>query len=141
LVWRGLVGRGAQRLTTKDSSVQTAEPIHTRPAPQRGEPWVAAVSRSHGDPRTEAFIEGRPGAVRQVLGSAVKFARVAEGGADIYPRLAPTCEWDVAAGHALVTAAGGEVRDAKGADLRFGRGREGFIVPEFIAWGDPAAAR
>jgi len=65
---------------------------------------------------------------------------VAEGAADIYPRLSPTCEWDVAAGHAVVTAAGGGVTDSKGAPLRFGVGRGDFIVPEFIAWGDPAAA-
>ncbi len=96
------------------------------------------VSRSHGDKRTEAFIADRPGAVRQILGSAVKFCRVAEGGADIYPRLSPTCEWDVAAGHAVVTAAGGKVTDRKGAALRFGEAREGFLVSEFIAWGDPA---
>jgi 3'(2'), 5'-bisphosphate nucleotidase len=138
LIWRGLVGRGAERLTTGKGSV--VEPIHTRPLPKPGEPWIVAVSRSHGDVRTEAFIEARPGAIRQILGSAVKFGRVAEGGADIYPRLAPTSEWDVAAGHAVVTAAGGKVTDAQGADLKFGEGREGFIVPEFIAWGDPAAA-
>ena len=70
----------------------------------------------------------------------MKFGRVAEGGADIYPRLAPTSEWDVAAGHAVVTAAGGKITDSEGADLKFGRRREGFGVPEFIAWGDPAAA-
>lgn len=146
LIWRGLVGRGAERLATGEGAVRAAEPIHTRPIPKRGEPWIVAVSRSHGDPRTEAFIETRPGAVRQVLGSAVKFGRVAEGGADIYPRLAPTCEWDVAAGHAVVTAAGGRITDATGADLQFGTGRQGlqglhgFIVPEFIAWGDPSAA-
>ncbi len=139
LIWRGLVGRGAERLTMGKGSL--AEPIHTRPLPQRGEPWIVAVSRSHGDIRTEAFIEARPGAIRQMLGSAVKFGRVAEGGADIYPRLAPTSEWDVAAGHAVVTAAGGKITDAQGADLKFGGGREGFIVPEFIAWGDPTAAR
>ncbi len=138
LIWRGLVGRGAERLTTGKGSV--TEPIHTRPLPTRGEPWIVAVSRSHGDIRTEAFIDARPGAIRQKLGSAVKFGRVADGGADIYPRLAPTSEWDVAAGHAVVTAAGGKVTDAQGADLKFGGGREGFIVPEFIAWGDPTAA-
>jgi 3'(2'), 5'-bisphosphate nucleotidase len=138
LIWRGLVGRGAERLTTGKGSV--AEPIHTRPLPTRGEPWIVAVSRSHGDIRTEAFIDARPGAIRQKLGSAVKFGRVAEGGVDIYPRLAPTSEWDVAAGHAVVTAAGGKVTDAQGADLKFGGGHEAFIVPEFIAWGDPTAA-
>jgi 3'(2'), 5'-bisphosphate nucleotidase len=138
LIWRGLVGRGAERLTTQIGSV--AEPIHTRPLPPRGEPWIAAVSRSHGDIRTEAFIAARPGAIRAQLGSAVKFGRVAEGKADIYPRLAPTCEWDVAAGYAIVTAAGGKITDAQGADLQFGKGGAGFIVPEFIAWGDPGVA-
>jgi len=138
LIWRGLVGRGAERLTTQIGSV--AEQIHTRPLPPRGEPWIAAVSRSHGDSRTEAFIAARPGAIRAQLGSAVKFGRVAEGKADIYPRLAPTCEWDVAAGYAIVTAAGGKITDAQGADLQFGKGGAGFIVPEFIAWGDPGVA-
>jgi 3'(2'), 5'-bisphosphate nucleotidase len=141
LIWRGLVGRGAERLTTSEAAARVAEPIHTRRIPARGAPWIVAVSRSHGDSRTEAFIESRPGATRQTLGSAVKFGRVAEGGADIYPRLAPTCEWDIAAGHAIVTAAGGKITGARGSDLYFGRGREDFIVPEFIAWGDPAAAR
>jgi 3'(2'), 5'-bisphosphate nucleotidase len=140
LIWRGLVGRGAERLRTEGTSAIAAEPIHTRPLPKRGDPWIAAVSRSHGDPRSEAFIASRPGAVRARLGSAVKFGRLAEGAADIYPRLAPTSEWDVAAGHAVVTAAGGKVTDAKGADLRFGEGRHGFVMPEFIAWGDPLAA-
>jgi 3'(2'), 5'-bisphosphate nucleotidase len=144
LVWRGLVGRGAERLTVGEKSM--AEPIQTRPLPKRGDPWIAAVSRSHLDSRTEAFIAARPGAIREVLGSAVKFGRVAEGSVDIYPRLAPTCEWDVAAGHAVVAAAGGKITDAQGADLRFGKGRQGlkgqqgFIVPEFIAWGDPSGA-
>jgi 3'(2'), 5'-bisphosphate nucleotidase len=140
LIWRGLVGRGAERVTvTGDACVGAAEPIHARPVPVPGQPWTVAVSRSHGDPRTEAFIAGRPGAVRQMLGSAVKFARVAEGAADIYPRLAPTCEWDVAAGHAVVVAAGGRVTDAAGRPLRFGGMQEGFIVPEFIAWGGGGA--
>jgi 3'(2'), 5'-bisphosphate nucleotidase len=140
LIWRGIVGRGAQRLTTDDGTTRT-EPVHTRPFPKAGNPWMVAVSRSHGDARTEAFIDARPGAVRERLGSAVKFGRVAEGAVDIYPRLAPTHEWDVAAGHAIVTAAGGRITDPKGADLRFGRGAKDFIVPGFIAWGDPAAAR
>jgi 3'(2'), 5'-bisphosphate nucleotidase len=141
LIWRGLLGQGAERLTITDPSIRTSTAIRTRRTPEPGAPWIAAVSRSHGDKRTEAFIDSRPGATRLALGSAVKFGRLAEGAADIYPRLAPTREWDIAAGHAIVTAAGGRVTDTQGADLKFGLGYEDFIVPEFIAWGDPAAAR
>lgn len=141
LIWRGLVGRGAERVEIAlDLSVSKVTPIRTRETPAPGAAWTAAVSRSHGDDRTEAFIASRPGAVRQEFGSALKFCRVAEGQADIYPRLAPTCEWDVAAGHAVVVAAGGKVTDTFGKALRFGGDREDFIVPEFIAWGDRAAA-
>jgi 3'-phosphoadenosine 5'-phosphosulfate (PAPS) 3'-phosphatase len=79
------------------------------------------------------------GRVRCELGSAVKFGRVAEGAVDIYPRLSPTSDWDVAAGQAVVAAAGGKITDSSGAALVFGAGRKDFIVPEFIAWGDPNA--
>jgi 3'(2'), 5'-bisphosphate nucleotidase len=139
LIWRGLVGRGAERLTLGQGQ-PLIEPLRTRLCPPRGEPWTVAVSRLHGDARTEAFIAERPGAIRCELGSAVKFGRVAEGAVDIYPRLSPTSEWDVAAGHAVVTAAGGRITDSRGASLVFGTGKNGCIVPEFIAWGDPAAA-
>jgi 3'(2'), 5'-bisphosphate nucleotidase len=139
VIWRGIVGRSAERLILRDGAPPVIEPICTRPHPPRGKPWTVAVSRSHGDARTEAFIAERGGAVRAELGSAVKFGRVAEGKVDIYPRLAPTSEWDVAAGHAVVTAAGGKITDSQGAPLRFGL-RDDFIVPEFIAWGDSAAA-
>ena len=152
LIWRGLVGQGAERLVVTSSGtghgvglgIGLAQPIRTRPFPPPGKPWIAAVSRSHGDAATEAFIDARPGAIRERLGSAVKLAKVAEGAIDIYPRLAPTSEWDIAAGHAIVTAAGGKVTDAAGGDLRFGqgiqKGARDFIVPAFIAWGDPTAA-
>jgi 3'(2'), 5'-bisphosphate nucleotidase len=146
LIWRGLVGQGAERLVTGHGGYGSEpQPIRTRPFPPPGKPWIAAVSRSHGDAATEAFIDARPGAVRERLGSAVKLAKVAEGAVDIYPRLAPTSEWDIAAGHAIVTAAGGKVTDAAGGDLRFGqgfgKGAKDFIVPAFIAWGDPTGAR
>ncbi|MBI3699560.1 MAG: 3'(2'),5'-bisphosphate nucleotidase CysQ [Afipia sp.] len=140
LIWRGVVGHGAERLlVTKDAHARAAQPIKTRQHPGPGGAWIVAVSRSHMDKRTQAFIAARPGAIRQVLGSSIKFCRVAEGGADIYPRLAPTSEWDVAAGQAVVTAAGGTITDSKGAALRFGEKHEGFLVPEFIAWGDAGA--
>src|SRR5258707_8666225 len=53
LLWRGLVGQGAERVSLTGAGAGAAEPIHTRRAPKRGEPWIAAVSRSHGDARTE----------------------------------------------------------------------------------------
>ena len=141
LIWRGLVGRGSERLELRpDLSIRSATPIRTRPMPPPGAPWIAAVSRSHGDPRTEALIDTRPGAVRVPLGSALKLCRVAEGAADLYPRLAPTCEWDIAAGQAVVVAAGGVVTDSSGGPVCYGGHRPDFIVPEFIAWGDPKAA-
>src|SRR5450432_3528866 len=71
LIWRGLVGRGAERLIVGGGASSQPVPIQPRPMPVAGKPWVAAVSRSHGDERTEAFIDGRPGAVRKSLGSAV----------------------------------------------------------------------
>ncbi|WP_085974118.1 MULTISPECIES: 3'(2'),5'-bisphosphate nucleotidase CysQ family protein [Bradyrhizobium] len=141
LLWRGIVGRGAERVEFNGATIGATEPVHTRKLPPRGEPWIAAVSRSHGDPKSEAFIDNRPNAVRKTVGSAVKFGRIAEGSADIYPRFGPTSEWDVGAGAAVVTAAGGKVTDGKGGELRFGqRSDTGFIIPEFIAWGDPQAA-
>lgn len=141
LLWRGIVGRGAERVTFDGATIRAAEPIRTRKLPARGEPWVAAVSRSHGDAGTEAFIDKRPNAVRMTCGSAVKFGRIAEGSADIYPRFGPTSEWDVGAGCAVVTAAGGKVTDGKGGELRFGQhGGTGYIIPAFIAFGDAQAA-
>ncbi|RXT40177.1 3'(2'),5'-bisphosphate nucleotidase CysQ family protein [Bradyrhizobium betae] len=140
LLWRGIVGRGAERVRFDGATIGAAEPIRTRKLPTPGEPWIAAVSRSHGDPTSEAFIDGRPNAVRKTCGSAVKFGRIAEGSADIYPRFGPTCEWDVGAGCAVVTAAGGKVTDGKGGDLVFGQRQDtGFIIPAFVAWGDPQA--
>jgi 3'(2'), 5'-bisphosphate nucleotidase len=127
-------------LKLSERGLGASEPIRTRRFPNRGEPWIAAVSRSHGDAKTEAFVDARPGAVRATLGSAVKFGRLAEGAADIYPRLGPTSEWDVAAGCAIVSAAGGKVTDAGGRPLRFGERTDGFIIPAFIAWGDSSAS-
>ncbi|WP_420840828.1 3'(2'),5'-bisphosphate nucleotidase CysQ family protein [Bradyrhizobium quebecense] len=90
-------------------------------------------------PLTELLIRARGDIVRSRLGSALKFAWVADGRIDAYPRLAPTREWDVAAGHAIVTAAGGAVTDSRGEPLEFGQIPTGFAIPEFIAWGDPGA--
>ena len=142
LIWRGATDHGAERLGFSPGDAggaRDAAAIHTRAWPA-GEP-IAAISRSHYDAASAALL-ARIAPVRPVeYGSALKFCRLAEGAVDIYPRLAPTCEWDVAAGYAVVVAAGGMVTKPDGAALRFGRLREDFRVPGFIAWGDPAAAR
>jgi len=140
LIWRGATDYGAERLRfTQGEDRMPPDIIHTRPWPS-GE-CVAAVSRSHYDAASAAFLE-RCAPVRLVeSGSAIKFCRLAEGAVDVYPRLAPTSEWDVAAGHAVVVAAGGVVVGPDGGPIRYGRWHAGFRVEGFTAWGDPSAAR
>jgi 3'(2'), 5'-bisphosphate nucleotidase len=136
LIYRGRIGHGAERLVMPRGGSGVAHPIRVR-TPQR-DSVVAAVSRSHLDSATVALLNQLHVANRIACGSALKFCRIAEGAADIYPRLAPTCEWDVAAGHALVVAAGGTVTLPDGGALRYGETSRDFRVPAFIAWGDRA---
>jgi 3'(2'), 5'-bisphosphate nucleotidase len=139
-VWRGIVGEKAERLRLLKDGADQAQPIRTRIWPR--ERPVAAVSRSHLDTATDSFLASLGPIERSPSGSAIKFCQIAEGTADVYPRLATTCEWDVAAGHALVVAAGGTVKTPQGQPLEYGRAAEHFRVPAFIAWGDagPSAA-
>ena len=132
LMFRGVVGRGAERLPLAGGRAAAA--IHCRANP--AEPLVAAVSRSHLDPDTTAFLD-RLGVTRRITcGSSLKFCRIAEGAADVYPRFSPTSEWDIAAGHAIVTAAGGIMTAPSGAPLHYGRASADFKVPGFVVWGD-----
>ncbi|MCK0196549.1 3'(2'),5'-bisphosphate nucleotidase CysQ [Ancylobacter sp. 6x-1] len=107
--------------------------IGCRPRPAEG--LVAVASRSHLDPHTTALLGTLPVAERVSCGSALKFGLVAEGRADVYPRLSPVMEWDVAAGHALLRAAGGTVTRPDGSPLPYGRSQEGYRVPGFLATG------
>jgi 3'(2'), 5'-bisphosphate nucleotidase len=141
LLWRGVIGRKAERLRIDFPSRSAASgrmTIRTRRAPPE---LTAAISRTHLDPSSEAFLSRLKAGKRYACGSSVKFCHLAQGDADIYPRLAPTCEWDIAAGCAILTAAGGKVTDPKGGELHFASGAENFRVPGFIAWGDPTIAR
>lgn len=132
-VWRGVVGYRAERLRLSGNSADAPQAISTRPWP---EVPVAVVSRSHMNPATDAFVSSLGPVKRAPSGSAIKFCHIAEGSADIYPRLATTCEWDVAAGHALVEAAGGIVTTPFGTPLSYGHVIQNFRVPAFVAWGD-----
>jgi 3'-phosphoadenosine 5'-phosphosulfate (PAPS) 3'-phosphatase len=96
---------------------------------------TALVRRSHPDPVSEAFLASLKIGEKIPLGSSLKFARLAEGAADVYVRLATINEWDIAAGHALLVAAGGRVTTADGGALVYGMQPSGFLVNGFIAWG------
>jgi 3'(2'), 5'-bisphosphate nucleotidase len=115
-----------------------AQPIRVRPLPEGGA--VAAVSRSFLDPASVALLDRLRVGKRVPCGSALKFCRIAEGAADIYPRLAPTHEWDVAAGHAVLAAAGGTVTRPDGGSLHYGDAAGDFLIPGFVAWGDRSSA-
>jgi len=141
LLWRGVLGAKAERLRLRFGAGPTAADersfIRARKAPDR---LVVATSRSHLDATTEEFIARLPVAKRFPCGSSVKFCYLAQGDVDLYPRLAPTHEWDIAAGCAILAAAGGLATAPDGSALEFGRRTKKFLIPGFIAWGDPARA-
>ena len=112
--------------------------IGTRAAPPRD--LIALASRSHCDPATEAFLARLPIGERRSAGSSLKFCELAEGVADVYPRFAPTMEWDTAAGDAVLRAAGGAVRAVEGGPLRYGKRESALRNGGFVAWGDPGRA-
>ena len=123
----------AHRAPGSEPDRATWRPIKCRPMPATG--LIAVASRSHLDPATEALLAGLDVATRMSCGSALKFGVVAEGRADIYPRLGTVCEWDVAAGHAIILAAGGTVLRPDGTALPYGRTAESYLVPAFIVRG------
>lgn len=107
-------------------------PIHVRTPPETG--LVVVGSRSHGDADAmERFLNGRKVAEFRAAGSSLKLCLVARGEADLYPRLGTTMEWDIAAGHAVLRAAGGTVRTLDGAEL--GYGKPDYRNPHFVAAG------
>lgn len=96
---------------------------------------VALASRSHLSGATQLYLDERNVAETVQLSSSLKFGMLANGEADLYPRLAPTYEWDTAAGHAILLAAGGEVVVEDGSPLTYGKVETGLLNPAFIAWG------
>ena len=120
-------------------SIAKLEKISVRKEPRSG--LKALVSRSHNNSDTNNFLNNLP--VNEVVsvGSAIKFCRIAEGSADIYPRFSPTMQWDSAAGDCILSGAGGMVVDTKLEPLLYThKGKckqEDFINPPFIAIGDP----
>jgi 3'(2'), 5'-bisphosphate nucleotidase len=114
------------------------DPIQCRLSP---EPPVLAISRSHLDLETKGFVDKQGQCQRIDIGSSLKFGLIARGHADLYPRFSPTMEWDTAAGHAVLNAAGGSLLTADGAPFLYGKTASGFRNGSFIARGRMAKGR
>jgi 3'(2'), 5'-bisphosphate nucleotidase len=130
LVYAGAPGRGATRA---EGSSAPRSIVTRRPA---AAPIRVVGSRSHQDPALGALLARLGPHELIAVGSALKFCIVAEGGADFYPRLGPTSEWDTAAAHAVLKAAGGQVVSPDGEPLRY-NARETLLNGPFLAYGDP----
>ncbi|MFV0662217.1 3'(2'),5'-bisphosphate nucleotidase CysQ [Denitromonas sp.] len=128
-LFAGAIGHGA---FIEDANGR--RPIAVRAAPEAGLTVVA--SRSHGDAAAlDAFLAGRQVAELRGAGSSLKICLIAAGEADLYPRLGRTMEWDIAAGHAVLAAAGGQLTRIDGTPLRYGK--PDFANPHFVAAGTP----
>lgn len=122
----GLVGQGAWR----EELAGERRAISTRP---NGPEIVAVASKSHFNQATADYLAAAGRCEHLAVGSSLKFCLLAEGVADLYPRLSPTSEWDTAAGHAVLLAAGGRVDAPDGGPLRYGKGA--FLNRGFVATG------
>lgn len=132
VVYAGIVGHGAW---TEEGG--TRRPIQARRPPTEGLHLLDSRSHRHAA-ATEAFCRDLRISQTTRMGSALKFAWMAEGRADVMPRLASgIMEWDTAAGQAVLEAAGGRVVDSNGAPLAYGK--PGYRNPGFVAWGAAAA--
>ena len=138
-------GRAVEAKIPVDAGRARLSEYSLRPLATRA-PDAAALtvveSRSHGTPEDAAFLARFNVAEVKRAGSSLKFCQIARGDADMYVRLGPTCEWDTAAGQAILTAAGGMVTTLDAAPLRYGCSAEDHVNPSFIAWArEPIAPR
>ncbi|KAA0874381.1 3'(2'),5'-bisphosphate nucleotidase CysQ [Nitrincola tapanii] len=133
LGYSGLVGSSARKWRDDGYS----EEIHVS-YNHLGSVWRAVVSRSHAQSEV-SFLSYLESYTAEPMGSSLKICAIAEGSADIYPRLGHTSEWDIAAAHAVLRAAGGFlIRLDTREELTYGRQDENFLNPSFVAYGDPA---
>ena len=126
--YQGLPGTGAWCVSAAQPAREIRVSAHSAVPPR------VVGSRSHRGDSLDAFL-GRLGEHELLaVGSSLKFCLVAEGAADVYPRLGPTSEWDTAAAHAVVLAAGGEVYTLEGDPLRYNT-HSPLLNPHFVAFG------
>jgi 3'(2'), 5'-bisphosphate nucleotidase len=130
--WAGATAGDGTRTARFAEVNQPGKPIAARHIPAEGATVVA--SRRHGDPEEmKRFLGSYTLADQRDAGSSIKFCLVASGKADLYPRFGRTMEWDTAAGHAVLAAAGGRVTDTDGNPLTYGK--PDFANPPFVAYG------
>jgi 3'(2'), 5'-bisphosphate nucleotidase len=110
---------GRAMLDPENPRAALLQPIRVRAVPAAG--LTAVASRSHRTAQTDAYLSGYAIAQIVAVGSSLKFCLLAAGEADLYPRLGPTMEWDTAAGHAVLSAAGGRVVGPDAQPLRYGK--------------------
>jgi 3'(2'), 5'-bisphosphate nucleotidase len=118
-----------------EESGQSPQPIQVKPL-SAGQPVRVVGSHSHGGPGLQQFVAALGPHELVTMGSSLKLCQVAEGAADVYPRLGPTSEWDTAAAQAVVEVAGGRVVSAEtGEPLRYNTS-DSLLNPHFMAYGD-----
>jgi 3'(2'), 5'-bisphosphate nucleotidase len=127
--YTGIEGHGAQRHSREN------EPQSIRVRRPCADPLVIVGSRSHANPKLEQYLAVLGNYELVSMGSSLKFCLLAEGKADFYPRLGPTSEWDTAAAHAVVMAAGGQIVKLDGQPLEYNR-KDSLLNPEFLVIAD-----
>jgi 3'(2'), 5'-bisphosphate nucleotidase len=129
IFWGDTTGAAGGQIAADDTI--TWKKLAVRACPNDGATVVA--SRSHRDQATDDFLKTVKVAKLVSAGSSLKFCLIAAGEADLYPRFGRTMEWDTAAGHAVLLAAGGKVLNADGKPLHYGKRERGYDNPAFIA--------
>jgi 3'(2'), 5'-bisphosphate nucleotidase len=136
VAWTAFDGHAEKWMFREDFSLLSRHDLGCRLAMERQR---ALVSRSHNSPATQDYLQDHAISDIDIVGSSLKFCVLAEGLADVYPRLSRTMEWDTAAGDAILRMAGGMTRDLQGQPLAYGkinqRDDSDFANPHFIARG------
>jgi 3'(2'), 5'-bisphosphate nucleotidase len=116
------------------ASLAACSPVRLRTRLPDPHALAALTSQSHLNTATARFLDGYNVVEKRAVSSSLKFGLIARGEADVYPRVGPTSEWDTAAGHAVLAAAGGSVTRLDGSPLLYGNRAGGFLNPDFVAW-------
>ncbi len=130
LEYSGVLGLGAWK------RVSNGPVEEIRVALRQTGPVRVVCSRSHPSGTLAAYLKRLGPHEPRPMGSSLKICLVADGQADVYPRLGPTSEWDTAAAQAILESAGGSMMDTVGQTLRYNT-KDGFLNPDFLAFGDP----